>query len=220
MNKDIECILFDLDGTFADTSKDMCDALNTILTEKKFTNVNCEELKLHISRGAVGIIDYASKINGRSIDSSLMRAEFLQEYSDNTFVHTKMIDGISKLIEHIEMNKIKWGIVTNKHSKYVNKILKGFSIDEDVKYLVTGDMLEETKPSPEGLLKAIEMANVDAANTIYIGDDERDIVAGKSAGMLTVAADFGFIGPDKDMYSWNADVNIDNPTDLIKILSL
>ena len=84
MNKKIECILFDLDGTFADTSKDMCDALNTILTEKKFTNVNCKELKLHISRGAVGIIDYASKVNGRSIDSSLMRAEFLQEYSDNT----------------------------------------------------------------------------------------------------------------------------------------
>ena len=158
MNKKIECILFDLDGTFADTSKDMCDALNTILTEKKFINVNCTELKLHISRGAVGIIDYASKINGRSIDSSLMRAEFLQEYSDNTFFHTKMIDGISKLLEHIEKNNIKWGIVTNKHSKYVNKILKGFSIHEDVKYLVTGDMLEETKPSPEGLLKAIEMA--------------------------------------------------------------
>ena len=85
MNKNIECILFDLDGTFADTSKDMCDALNTILTEKKFTNVNCKELKLHISRGAVGIIDYASKVNGRSIDSSLMRAEFLQEYSNKIY---------------------------------------------------------------------------------------------------------------------------------------
>ena len=96
MNKRIECILFDLDGTFADTSKDMCDALNTILTEKKLTNVDCKELKLHISRGAVGIIDHASKVNGRSIDSSLMRAEFLQEYSDNTFVHTKMIDGICR----------------------------------------------------------------------------------------------------------------------------
>ena len=220
MNKNIECILFDLDGTFADTSKDMCDALNTILTEKKFTNVNCKELKLHISRGAVGIIDYASKVNGRSIDSSLMRAEFLQEYSNNTFVHTKMVDGIAELIKNIEKNHIKWGIVTNKHSKYVNKILKGFSINEDVKYLITGDMLEETKPSPEGLLKAIEMADVNAENTIYVGDDERDIIAGKNAGMFTVAADFGFIGPDKDIHSWNADVNINKPLDLIKILSL
>ena len=131
-----------------------------------------------------------------------------------------MVDGIAELIKNIEKNNIKWGIVTNKHSKYVNKILKGFSINEDVKYLVTGDMLEETKPNPEGLLKAIEMAGVDAENTIYVGDDERDIIAGKNAGMFTVAADFGFIGPDKDINSWNADVNINKPTDLIKILSL
>ena len=220
MNKDIECILFDLDGTFADTSKDMCDALNTILTEKKFINVCCNELKLHISKGAVGIIDYASKVNGRPIDSSSIRADFLQEYSINTFVHTKMVDGISKLLGYIKKNNIKWGIVTNKHSKYVNKILEGLTIARDVKYLVTGDMLKETKPNPEGLLKAIDMAEVTAENTVYIGDDERDILAGKNAGMLTVAADFGFVGPEKDILSWNADINITSPIDLIEILAL
>ena len=131
-----------------------------------------------------------------------------------------MVDGISKLLGYIKKNNIKWGIVTNKHSKYVNKILEGLTIARDVKYLVTGDMLKETKPNPEGLLKAIDMAEVTAENTVYIGDDERDILAGKNAGMLTVAADFGFVGPEKDILSWNADINITNPIDLIKILAL
>ena len=206
-----ECILFDLDGTFADTSIDMCNALNKVLTKYKFKNVDCSGLKTHISKGAVGIIDYASVINQRSIDSSLLRSEFLQEYSENTFIYTKMIDGMEKLLEHIEKNNIKWGIVTNKHSKYVNKILEGFALSNRVKCLVTGDMLQETKPNPEGLLLAANILNVNLNDTIYVGDDERDIIAGKNAGMKTVAADFGFVNKDYDIFSWNADGVIKKP---------
>ena len=206
-----ECILFDLDGTLADTSIDMCNALNKVLTKYKFKNVDCSGLKTHISKGAVGIIDYASVINQRSIDSSLLRSEFLQEYSENTFIYTKMIDGMEKLLEHIEKNNIKWGIVTNKHSKYVNKILEGFALSNRVKCLVTGDMLQETKPNPEGLLLAANILNVNLNDTIYVGDDERDIIAGKNAGMKTVAADFGFVNKDYDIFSWNADVVIKKP---------
>ena len=206
-----ECILFDLDGTLADTSIDMCNALNKVLTKYKFKNVDCYGLKTHISKGAVGIIDYASVINQRSIDSSLLRSEFLQEYSENTFIYTKMIDGMEKLLEHIEKNNIKWGIVTNKHSKYVNKILEGFALSNRVKCLVTGDMLQETKPNPEGLLLAANILNVNLNDTIYVGDDERDIIAGKNAGMKTVAADFGFVNKDYDIFSWNADGVIKKP---------
>jgi len=206
-----ECILFDLDGTLADTSIDMCNALNKVLTKYKFKNVDCSGLKTHISKGAVGIIDYASVINQRSIDSSLLRSEFLQEYSENTFIYTKMIDGMEKLLEYIEKNNIKWGIVTNKHSKYVNKILEGFALSNRVKCLVTGDMLQETKPNPEGLLLAANILNVNLNDTIYVGDDERDIIAGKNAGMKTVAADFGFVNKDYDIFSWNADGVIKKP---------
>ena len=95
----IECILFDLDGTVADTSIDMCNALNTVLLQNKFKTVDCNELKTHISRGALGVIEYASTVNQRSIDSSLLRAEFLQEYSNNCFIHTKMIKNINSLID-------------------------------------------------------------------------------------------------------------------------
>ena len=217
MNK-INFVLFDLDGTLADTSKDMCNALNIVLSRNKFKTVDCLELKTHISRGAKGVIEYPSHVNGRSIDSSLLRAEFLQEYSDKCFIHTSMIDDMSKLIDHMENNQIPWGIVTNKHSKYVNQILKGLSIDNKVTCLITGDMVSEPKPNPEGLLEASKLAGIEPAECIYIGDDERDIIAGRSAGMYTVAADFGFIHKDDAADSWHADKVITKPSELINLI--
>ena len=214
----INCVLFDLDGTLADTSKDMCNALNVVLLRNRFKPVDCLELKTHISRGAVGVIDYASDVNGRSIDSSLLRAEFLQEYSDKCFVHTKMIDDMEKLIDHMDNIQISWGIVTNKHSKYVNKILKGLSIDDKVACLITGDMVSEPKPNPEGLLEASKIAGINPSECIYVGDDERDILAGRSAGMYTVAADFGFIHKEDSADSWHADKVIKKPSELINLI--
>ena len=214
----INCVLFDLDGTLADTSKDMCNALNVILSRNRFKPVDCLELKTHISRGAVGVIEYASQVNGRSIDSSLLRAEFLQEYSDKCFVHTKMIDDMEKLIDHLNNIQISWGIVTNKHSKYVNKILKGLSIDDKVACLITGDMVSEPKPSPEGLLEASKIAGINPSECIYVGDDERDIIAGRNAGMYTVAADFGFIHKEDSADSWHADKVIKKPSELINLI--
>ena len=214
----INCVLFDLDGTLADTSIDMCNALNVVLSRNKFKSVDCLELKTHISRGAVGVIEYASHVNGRSIDSSLLRAEFLQEYSDKCFVHTKMIDDMKKLIDHMNNIQISWGIVTNKHSKYVNKILKGLSIDDKVACLITGDMVSEPKPSPEGLLEASKIAGINPSECIYVGDDERDILAGRNAGMYTVAADFGFIHKEDSADSWHADKVIKKPSELINLI--
>ena len=214
----INCVLFDLDGTLADTSKDMCNALNIVLSRNRFKPVDCLELKTHISRGAVGVIEYASQVNRRSIDSSLLRAEFLQEYSDKCFVHTKMIDDMEKLIDHMDNIQISWGIVTNKHSKYVNKILKGLSIADKVACLITGDMVSEPKPNPEGLLEASKIAGINPSECIYVGDDERDIIAGRNAGMYTVAADFGFIHNKDSADSWHADKVIKKPSELIDLI--
>ena len=214
----INCVLFDLDGTLADTSKDMCNALNVVLARNRFKPVDCLGLKTHISRGAVGVIEFASYVNGRSIDSSLLRAEFLQEYSDKCFVHTKMIDDMKKLIDHMNNTQISWGIVTNKHSKYVNKILKGLSIDDKVACLITGDMVSEPKPSPEGLLEASKIAGINPSECVYVGDDERDIIAGRNAGMYTVAADFGFIHKEDSADSWHADKVIKKPSELINLI--
>ena len=218
MNK-IKSVLFDLDGTFVDTSIDMCMALNKVLLLHKFNEVDCLKLKYHISKGAIGIIEYASEANGRSIDSSLLRAEFLQEYSQNCFVHTKMIDGMSQLINFLEKKDMKWGIVTNKHSKYVNQIIKGLSLDSKMHCIITGDMVDNPKPSPDGLLKALIELNINPSEILYLGDDERDVIAAKDVGMITGVANFGFIENSEDIKLWNADIVINNPKDLIKHLS-
>ena len=213
-NLDIKSVLFDLDGTLADTSIDMCNSLNRVLETRSLKQVNCSNLKKYISRGAVGIIEYASIVNDKEIDSSLLRAEFLEDYKHNCFIETKLNTNIQDLLNFLVERNIKIGIVTNKHSRYVDKIIEGLGISKILSCVVTGDMVLHAKPACDGLLKASELTNCSNENTIYVGDDERDIIAGKDAGMTTVAANFGFIHHDMNINSWEADLIIDDPMEL------
>ena len=212
----ITSVLFDLDGTLADTSQDMCDSLNRILDSHKLKKVQCTELKKHISRGAIGIIEFASIVNGRSVDSSLIRSEFLEDYKDNCFINTRINNNMDSLIDYLIGKNIKVGVVTNKHSRYVNKIIKGLNLEDKLNCVVTGDMVSNPKPDIDGLVKASEITKCSVSNTVYVGDDERDIIAGRNAGMMTVVADFGFISPDTNIKLWKADLIINDSLDLKK----
>ena len=215
-DSNITSVLFDLDGTLADTSQDMCESLNRILKDHKLKTVECLELKKHISRGAVGIIEYASIVNGRSVDSSLIRSEFLDDYKSNCFINTKINNNMNELIDYLIEKNILLGVVTNKHSRYVNKIIKGLNLNNKLSCVITGDMVSNPKPDTDGLIKAAVITKCNVSNTIYVGDDERDIIAGRNAGMMTVAADFGFISPDTNIRLWKADLIINDPLDLKK----
>jgi phosphoglycolate phosphatase len=213
-NNKIKAVLFDLDGTLADTSPDMCASLNRVLAAHKLKTVDCINLKKHISRGALGVIEYASSVNGRDIDSSLLRSEFLEDYKTHSFVKTKLNKNMDKLLEYLLERNILVGIVTNKHSRYVNKITEGLSLDEKLSCTITGDMVLNAKPAIDGLIKAAEEIECNVDEIIYVGDDERDIIAGRNAGMNTIAADFGFISSDINIKSWNADLIINDALDL------
>tara|TARA_B100001057_G_scaffold36093_1_gene32692 strand:+ start:125 stop:787 length:663 start_codon:yes stop_codon:yes gene_type:complete len=213
-DNNITSVLFDLDGTLADTSQDMCDSLNRILDAHKLKTVQCSELKKYISRGAVGIIEFASIVNGRSVDSSLIRSEFLEDYKDNCFINTKINNNMYDLIDYLVGKNILVGVVTNKHSRYVNKIIEGLNLSDKLSCVVTGDMVSNPKPDIDGLIKAVEITKCKVSNTIYVGDDERDIIAGRNAGMMTVAADFGFISPETNIRLWKADLIINDSSDL------
>ena len=113
---------------------------------------------------------------------------------------------------------IQWGVVTNKHYKFASKIIEGLNIKNRTSCLITGNMVNNPKPSPEMLLKAADLLRLDTNNIMYIGDDERDIIAGKSAGMKTATANFGFIKNDINYSSWNSDYIINRPQDLLDIL--
>ena len=217
-NQKIKSVLFDLDGTLADTSQDMCDSLNRVLVRRKYKKVNCESLKKYISRGAIGIIEYASIVNGKSIDSSMLRSDFLEDYKNNCFHKTTLNENMDILLDYLLSKQIKVGIVTNKHSRYVNKIVDGLGLNKTLSCVVTGDMVLNAKPASDSLIKASELIDCQVDTIMYVGDDERDIIAGRNAGMTTVAANFGFISDDININSWQADIIIDNPVSLKKYL--
>ena len=212
--RNIKAVLFDLDGTLADTSPDMCASLNRVLDSHKLKTVDCECLKKHISRGALGVIEYASHVNGRNIDSSLLRSEFLDDYKHHTFVETELNKGMDELLDYLIKKNILIGIVTNKHSRYVKEIINGLGLTGKLNCMITGDMVLNAKPAIDGLIKAAEEIECSVDQIIYVGDDERDIIAGRDAGMQTVAADFGFISSEINILSWGADLIIDNALDL------
>ena len=213
-NHKIKAVLFDLDGTLADTSPDMCASLNRVLVSHKLKTVDCMSLKKHISRGALGVIEYASQINGRDIDSSLLRSEFLEDYKHTPFAETRLNKDMDKLLSYLIKKNIIIGIVTNKHSRYVKKIVEGLGLTKKLSCVITGDMVLNAKPAIDGLIKAAEEIQCDVDEIIYVGDDERDIIAGRDAGMNTIAADFGFISDDINVKSWNSDLIIYNALEL------
>jgi phosphoglycolate phosphatase len=210
----IKAVLFDLDGTLADTSPDMCASLNRVLVSHKLKTVDCMNLRKHISRGAVGVIEYASHVNRRDIDSSLLRSEFLDDYKHHPFVETKLNKDMDKLLNYLIKKNIMIGIVTNKHSRYVKKIIEGLGLTKKLSCVITGDMVLNAKPAIDGLIKAADEIQCNVDEIIYVGDDERDIIAGRDAGMNTVAADFGFISTDINVRSWNSDLIIYNALEL------
>ena len=210
----IKAVLFDLDGTLADTSPDMCASLNRVLVSHKLKTVDCMNLRKHISRGALGVIEYASHVNRRDIDSSLLRSEFLDDYKHHPFVETKLNKDMDKLLNYLIKKNIMIGVVTNKHSRYVKKIIEGLGLTKKLSCVITGDMVLNAKPAIDGLIKAADEIQCNVDEIIYVGDDERDIIAGRDAGMNTVAADFGFISTDINVRSWNSDLIIYNALEL------
>ena len=215
-NNKVKAVLFDLDGTLADTSPDMCASLNRVLATHNLKTVDCINLKKHISRGALGFIEYASSVNERDIDSSLLRSEFLEDYKNHSFIETRLNKNMDKLLDYLLEKNILVGIVTNKHSRYVNKITEGLSLNEKLSCIITGDMVLNAKPAIDGLIKAAGEIECNVDEIIYVGDDERDIIAGRNAGMNTIAADFGFISPEINIKSWNADLIINDALDIKK----
>ena len=216
-NKKIS-VLFDLDGTFADTSLDLCYVLNTLLKKNNKPLVDELEIKYHISRGAEGLINYGFGNDLSGKDKIELKKEFLDLYDENTTQHVTLIKGIASLIDQIESKKILWGIVTNKHSKFAIKVMEELNYHDRASCLITGDMVDNSKPAPDSLILACYKLNIEPENSIYVGDDRRDIIAGQRAKMKTAIADFGFINTNDNINDWNADIILSKPGELIKYI--
>ncbi len=218
MNAD--AVLFDLDGTLADTAPDLGAAVNRLLAERGRPAVALDQLRPHTSSGVRGMLLAAFDIRPGELDYDALSERFLELYEQNLCVDTRLFDDIDDLLSSLERRSIKWGIVTNKRARFTDPLIAALDLHHRACCVISGDSAPRPKPAPDPLLLACEVSGIEPARCIYVGDDLRDIQSGRAAGMLTVAAAYGYLGLDSPVSDWAADHIIDSPADLIRLLGL
>tara|TARA_R110002072_G_scaffold14582_9_gene60253 strand:- start:66278 stop:66934 length:657 start_codon:yes stop_codon:yes gene_type:complete len=214
----IEHILFDLDGTLADTANDLANALNAIRLQHGLTALPKEVIRPTVSLGGNAMIKLAFDLEEGDTGFEIIRDEFLNYYRANIAQETRLFDGMEKLLISLESENKPWGIVTNKSSWLTEPLLKALSLDERAACVISGDTLEEKKPHPAPILHACRLMQSDPATTIYIGDAQRDIEAGRRAGTKTLIALYGYIDDDDDPADWGADDMVNNASEIYEKL--
>jgi 2-phosphoglycolate phosphatase len=214
----LRAVLFDLDGTLLDTAPDMVGALDLLRAEQGHGPVNYEFARAHVSNGALGLID----ISFEDLDQNQrmdLRDRYLALYESRLATATVLFAGMAEVLTAIEKRNMPWGIVTNKPAYLTEPLLASIKLRDRCACVVSGDTLAERKPDPKPLLHAAALINMEPGQAMYVGDSGRDIAAGNAAGMLTVAAGYGFVAPGDDPDLWAADHKIEHPSELLAILN-
>ncbi|HUP30182.1 MAG TPA: phosphoglycolate phosphatase [Usitatibacter sp.] len=204
-NTRIAAVLFDLDGTLADTAPDMARTVNLMRERRGLAAVPLEMVRPHVSRGARGMIGAAFKVTPEHPEFQAMREEFLDLYADNLCIDSRLFPGMEALLSTLEGRNIAWGVVTNKFERFAIPVMEGLGLSKRMAVLVGGDTCARPKPFPDPLLYAAETIRVPTARTLYVGDDERDVQAARAAGMPVLAAGYGYLGDGPPPAQWKAD---------------
>ena len=213
-----EGIFFDLDGTLADTAPDLVAATNKLLVARNLTPKPYEFLRPYASAGARGLLEGAFGISPDHEDFVALRDEFFSNYEKALLVESKLFDGIDHLLDQMDAASLPWGIITNKSERFTNPLTDLMGLRQRAVSTVSGDTTPFSKPHPEPILHAARTSNIDPSKSIYVGDDIRDVLAGKAAGMKTVAAAYGYCGCKEPPEAWGADYIANNPLDLLQII--
>ena len=211
-------VFFDLDGTLADTAPDLVAAANQLLTKRNLSPKPYEELRPRASAGARGLIQGAFGYSTDHPEFIPLRDEFFTYYENALLVHSTLFDGVDSLLDQLDLAKLPWGIVTNKSERFTHPLTEQMGLRQRAISTVSGDTTPFSKPHPEPILHAARVANVDPAFSLYVGDDIRDVIAGKAAGMKTVAAAYGYCGCAEPPQEWGADYLIHSPLELLDII--
>lgn len=207
-------ILFDFDGTLADTAPDLAAAANQQRLRRGLEPLPFSELRPVASHGARGLLRVALGLSPEHADYEVTRQQFLADYAAAIAVHTRLFDGVTALLEELGARGISWGIVTNKATVLTHPLVDHLGLRSGAKALVCGDTTPHIKPHPEPLLHAARAAGHAPETCWYVGDDLRDIQAGHAAGMYTVAAAWGYCGDAVPVESWQAHRIAAQPQDL------
>lgn len=215
-----EAVLFDLDGTLADTTLDLGAALNQLLCEEKRPPLTAEVIRPHTSNGTRGLIRLGFDLGPEDTHYAELARRFLEHYAASVCQHTVLFPGIPTLLDTLDTQEIRWGVVTNKPHRFTVPLLAALGLEARCACIVSGDSTPHPKPAPDPLLLACKTACVHPEQTLYVGDDVRDIVAGRAAGMVTVAARWGYLGVEEIPENWGAHYLIDTPEELLPLIHI
>ena len=213
-----KAVLFDLDGTFADSAPDLAAALNHARATRNLPPLPIEVLRPQASHGSHGLLKVGFGIEPDHPDFNALRDIFLDYYARNICVHTQLFGDTAKLIDELEQRSIKWGIVTNKPHRFTVPLMQALGYADRAACLISGDTCKHAKPHPEPMLKACELIGVAPAQCLYLGDDLRDMQAANAAGMRGIIARYGYISSPEEISGWPALGGIDTPTQLLQYL--
>ena len=209
-----DAVLFDLDGTLADTAPDLCGTVNILLTEEGRPQQPFASLRPHTSQGVRGLLGQGFGIDSAHHEYERLAARFLEIYAGQLCDLSRLFDGIPDLLDALESHGIAWGIVTNKRARYTEPLVAALGLVPRTRCVVSGDTTAEAKPSPLPILHACQILRCLPQRTLYVGDDRRDIVAGQAAGTKTAAVSYGYLGDSGPIHTWGADFIADHPAAL------
>jgi phosphoglycolate phosphatase len=212
-----QAILFDLDGTLADTAPDLAQALNKLRLERGMEPAPYESLRPYASAGARGLIGAGLGLTPEADEYEALRIAFLNNYEAAIAVHSHLFDGVPELLTQLDSLGIAWGIVTNKAMRFTDPLVPLIGLGHAA-CVVSGDTTPHAKPHPAPLLEAAQRLGKAPEHCWYVGDDMRDIQAGRAAGMLTIAAAWGYCGSDGPT-QWNAHAIAQDPLELLRLIS-
>jgi phosphoglycolate phosphatase len=210
-------VLFDLDGTLLDTAPDMAAALNALRVEQGLAPMPFASLRPHVSHGAARLVEIGFGCTGGERFEALRR-RFLDLYRGSLSAGTRLFDGLEGVLGWLEGHRVPWGVVTNKPGWLTEPLLAELDLAPRAACIISGDSLPHRKPHPLPLLHAASLMGREPAHCAYVGDAERDIQAGRAAGMWTCVAAFGYLGDSDDPAAWQPDAIAETPVQLLGAL--
>jgi len=212
--REASALLLDLDGTLLDTAPDMGGALNLLRAEHDLEPLPAATIRPAVSHGAMRLVALGFP-EAAGDDFEALRLRFLELYAANLAVGTRLFPGFDTVLDSLEARGLPWGIVTNKPGWLTDPLLAALGLDRRAACAVSGDTLAERKPHPLPLLHAARLLRVEPERCVYVGDAERDIQAGRAAGMTTIVAAYGYISADEDLRQWQPHGVVNAPDELL-----
>jgi len=213
-----QAVLFDLDGTLADTAPDLAYALNQMRLARNLPVLPVSATRAHTSSGARGLLGAGLDVTPEHADFTAMRDEFLGIYENNICRDTRLFPGMPELLDALDQRGMAWGVVTNKAERFTHPLLRLLGLHDRAACVVCGDTTPHTKPHPAPMFAAALAIGVPPGQCLYVGDDERDMLAGRAAGMRVAVASYGYLGNGKLPQDWDADLWLNDPRELLAFL--